>query len=37
MTGTIYNTAAILIGSLAGSLFRKNIGEKQQKVMYDDM
>ena len=37
MTGTIYNTAAILIGSLAGSLFRKNIGEKQQKVMFDAM
>lgn len=37
MTGTIYNTAAILIGSLTGSLFRKNIGEKQQKVMFDAM
>lgn len=37
MTGTFYNTAAILIGSAAGSLFRKSIGEKQQKVMFNAM
>lgn len=37
MTGTIYNTATIVIGSVAGSLFRKTIGEKQQKVMFDAM
>ncbi len=37
MTGTFYNTATILIGSVAGSVFRKSIGEKQQKVMFDAM
>ena len=26
-----------MIGSAAGSLFRKSIGEKQQKVMFDAM
>jgi len=37
MTGTIYNTAMILTGSLIGSLFRKNISEKQQNVLFDAM
>lgn len=37
MIGTIFNTSTILIGSVAGSLFRKSIGEKQQKVMFDAM
>ena len=35
MIGTLYNTSTILIGSAAGSLFRKSIGEKQQKVLFD--
>ena len=34
MIGTLYNTSTILIGSAAGSLFRKSIGEKQQKVLF---
>lgn len=37
MLGTIYNTCTILIGSTIGSIFRKGIGEKQQKVMFDAM
>lgn len=37
MTGTIYNTAMILTGSVIGSLFRKNISEKQQNVLFDAM
>ena len=37
MIGTLYNTSTILIGSAAGSLFRKSIGEKQQKVLFDAM
>lgn len=37
MLGTIYNTCAILLGSTLGSIFRKGIGEKQQKVMFDAM
>lgn len=37
MLGTIFNTSTILIGSVAGSLFRKSINEKQQKVLFDAM
>ncbi len=37
MIGTIFNTTTILIGSAAGSLFRKSINEKQQKVLFDAM
>ncbi len=37
MIGTLYNTAAILIGSTAGSLLKKSIGEKQQTVLFDAM
>lgn len=37
MIGTIFNTCTILIGSIVGSLFRKSIGEKQQKVLFDAM
>lgn len=37
MTGTIFNTSTILIGSVIGSLFRKNINEKQQTVLFDAM
>ncbi len=37
MTGTIFNTSTILIGSVVGSLFRKSINEKQQVVLFDAM
>lgn len=37
MSGTIFNTMTILIGSIAGSLLRKSISEKQQKVLFDAM
>lgn len=37
MTGTIFNTSTILIGSVIGSLFRKSINEKQQTVLFDAM
>lgn len=37
MTGTIFNTSMILAGSIAGSLFRKSISEKQQTVLFDAM
>ena len=37
MIGTIFNTSTILIGSAAGSLFRKSINEKQQTVLFDAM
>lgn len=37
MIGTIFNTAAIFIGSIAGSLFRKSINEKQQAALFDAM
>lgn len=37
MLGTIFNTSTILIGSVAGNLFRKSINEKQQKVLFDAM
>ncbi|MBO5095175.1 MAG: DUF554 domain-containing protein [Lachnospiraceae bacterium] len=37
MIGTIFNTSTILIGSTVGSLFRKSINEKQQKVLFDAM
>ncbi len=37
MIGTIYNTCTIITGSVIGSLFRKRIGEKQQKVLFDAM
>lgn len=37
MIGTIFNTCTIIIGSIVGSLFRKSIGEKHQKVLFDAM
>jgi len=37
MIGTLFNTTTIIIGSVTGSLLRKSIGEKQQKVLYDAM
>lgn len=37
MTGTIFNTSMILIGSVIGSLFRKSISEKQQVILFDAM
>lgn len=37
MIGTIFNTSAILIGSAAGSLFRKSINKKQQAALFDAM
>ena len=37
MIGTIFNTSTILIGSIAGSLFKKCIGEKYQTVLFDAM
>ena len=37
MTGTIFNTCTILIGSVIGSLFRRSISEKHQKVLFDAM
>ncbi len=35
MLGTIFNTSAILIGSLCGSFFKKCIGTKYQNVLFD--
>lgn len=37
MIGTIFNTCTILIGSVIGSLFRRSISEKHQKVLFDAM
>ncbi len=37
MTGTIVNTAAILCGSLIGSVLRRGINEKYQHALYDAM
>ena len=37
MTGTIVNTAAILFGSLIGSVLRRGINEKYQHALYDAM
>jgi hypothetical protein len=34
MIGTIVNTGAILIGSTAGSLFKRGIGEKYENALY---
>ena len=37
MIGTIYNTAMILVGSAAGSVFRKGLKEKHRVVLFDAM
>lgn len=37
MLGTIVNTAAILTGSVVGSVFKKAIGEKQQNALFTAM
>lgn len=37
MIGTIYNTAMILVGSAAGSIFRKGLKEKYRVVLFDAM
>ena len=37
MLGTIVNTAAILTGSVIGSVFKKAIGEKQQNALFTAM
>ena len=37
MIGTIYNTAMILAGSAAGSLFRRGLKEKHRVILFDAM
>ena len=37
MIGTIYNTAMILVGSAAGSFFRRGLKEKYRAVLFDAM
>lgn len=37
MIGTIANTGAIIVGSIAGSLFRKGLNEKYQDALYNAM
>ena len=37
MIGTIYNTVMILVGSAAGSIFRKGLKEKYRVVLFDAM
>ena len=37
MIGTIVNTAAILCGSVIGSVLRKGIKEKYQHALFDAM
>ncbi len=37
MIGTIYNTAMILAGSAAGSLFRRGLKEKYRVILFDAM
>ena len=37
MLGTIVNTAAIVVGSVAGALLHRGIGEKYQRALYDSL
>ncbi len=37
MIGTFVNTAAILVGSIVGSVIRKGLNEKYQNILYDTM
>ena len=37
MIGTLFNTCMILVGSIVGSLLKKGLKEKQQRVLFDAM
>ena len=37
MIGTLFNTCMILVGSIIGSLLKKGLKEKQQRVLFDAM
>ena len=37
MIGTIVNTACIICGSVVGTLFRKGLGEKYRKALFNAM
>ena len=37
MIGTLFNTCMILVGSIVGSLLKKGLKEKQQRVLFDTM